>query len=184
MNEIQEVKKRMNRIWIAVIIVLMLTLVFCGAVYAYSNFWSGKAQITITSSTSSGVSLNEGTNVKVTKVEAKQGNWNDATKTWTVSIHRGDSAYLVVWLTNNGPPGNLCQVRCYCDSTYVMPGYRPPQNDEESNRWIAPGVRIQWIGDAFDLSSGESGYVEFCINTDSDASPGSLPEIGIGLRKY
>jgi len=157
----------------ALLVVLIVTLLVGGVVYAYQTIWSGKVRITIEPAI-------KGTaeNIEVTKVVANQGTWNNETKTWTVSVLQGDAAYLVVYLTNTGPGNSICQLTPYIDNK----GYIDPRDDGGSKH-IAPGVGINWFGGATTLKGGTTDWIQFGLHAEINAQTGLLPEIGLEIRK-
>ena len=144
------------------VITLIAALLFCGAVYAYQTFWSGKVNITIEPPSGEA-------SVEISEVVVDKGTWDETTNTWTVSIARGEWVHLTIYLVNTG--GDISEIHASIDG------------DETSNRYIAPGVRIQYYGPGLTMAAGEEGYITFSIVAEAEAQPGTLPEIQLGLSR-
>lgn len=148
----------------AIIIVITVSLLLAGAIYAYETIWSGKANITIIGP----AAMPE---LEVTGVTVdSDGNWNNVTKTWTASIGPGDSTHLTLYLKNK-------------DNSSIS--YRPYIDGQEPSPIISytPNIYIQTSGD-LSLAAGQSGSITFRVSAYSNPQPGALPEIKLELRRY
>jgi len=158
----------------AIIITVIAALTIVGGVYAYETLWSGKAHITIeppageaqleitgVTTSDSGSGIYGGT----------YGTWDEASKTWTVSLPRGTWATLRMSFKNTG--GDLVEIqKCVGDTCF----------DAAHSVDIAPGVMITGSG-YNSIAAGETGPVQFDIHVAADAEPGTLPEIQLEIRQ-
>lgn len=158
-------KKLFTRSFIrALIITVISALVIVGGIYAYQTLWSGKAHITIEPPAGEGQGQLEITEVTV----YGNGNWDDTTDTWTVSIARGEEAQLWVHLKNIG------------DDAIARPfSYI---NGHDSGIFVAPDVYMHISGGPSVLAAGATGNVKFLLEVGADAEPGILPEIQLAIR--
>ena len=156
-------KKLFGRSFVrALIITVISALVIVGGIYAYQTLWSGKAHITIEPPSGEG-----GANIEVTSVHVHGGTWDDATKTWEVSLKRGEMADIIVRLINRGSDIGEVSV-----SVNGRSSYNP-----------APGVEVHATNNsAGGIPEGAEGFVSFTIDVSANAEPGTLPEVQLELR--
>lgn len=158
----------------ALIITAVAALIIVGGVYAYETLWSGKAAITIEPPTGeaqleiTGISTSDsGSGI----YGGTYGTWDEASKTWTVSLPRGTSATLRMSLKNTG--GDIVEIqKCVGDICF----------DAAHSVEVAPGVMITVSG-YNSIAAGETGPVQFDIHAAADAEPGILPEVQLEIRQ-
>ena len=148
----------MSRFWRAVIAAVVVTLVLSGAVYAYDTLWSGRAHITVEPPGDLG-------ELEVTQIKVNKGTWHESSGTWTVSLVRGDSANLEVYLKNTGSEIAVVHGRINGSLSFspragvtVETAYQPNYN----------GVGI--LG-------GQTRAVGFTVRVAVDAEAGEVPEV-------
>ena len=142
----------MKKLVIALIIIVLLAGIGIGITYAATDFWSGKARITIESTGGSG-------NLVVTSVVPREGTWDEGTSIWTVSIAPGERATLTVNYQNIGE--GPAQVDWYFSN---HPSY----------------LYFSMVGD-FVTQPGETASVGIDIIVSVDAPAGPVPDITMDL---
>jgi len=147
----------------------------------YETIWSGKVSIKIeTPSTEEGkvIDINDlrGGKVKVTEISTMSlpsewigGEWDEDTKTWQVSILRGDHAMLGIVLKNTG--GDFATVYTYISNTTPAPGVK----------LSAVPLANGW--DELVIPSGETRWVTFNVRSGTEVALGtSLDDIELAIR--
>jgi hypothetical protein len=163
-------KKLFTRSFIrALIITVLSALIIVGGIYAFETLWSGKANITIEPPESEGQLEITGTRTEDSG-SGSYGTWDESTKTWTVSLPRGTWASIRLDIKNTGD--DLVEVQKCVDGTCY---------DTAHSVQIATGVRVNVSG-ACDIAAGETHPVIFEVRTESDAEPGTLPEVQLEIR--
>ena len=148
----------MSRFWKAIIAAVVVTLVLSGAVYAYETLWSGATRITVEPPGDLG-------ELEVTEIRVHTGTWNESTKTWTVSLVRGEYTFLDVYLKNTGSEIAVVSGRINGSLSFspregvsLSTGYQPAYN----------GIGIM---------GGQTGAVRFSLSAEVDAEAGEVPEV-------
>ena len=153
-------KKLFGRSFVrALIITVVSALIIIGGIYAYETLWSGKAGITIEPTEGEG-------QLEVTQVSVDKGTWDESSKTWTVSLVRGEYASLNVLLENTGSDivvihgevNGSVTISYPRDGVTVCTGYQPHY-------------------DGIGILGGETGSVSFSISVDADAEAGGVPDV-------
>jgi len=147
----------------ALIITVVSALVIVGGIYAYEALWSGKANITIEPPSTEGQG-----ELEITDVEASpNGNWDETTDSWTVSIAQAEMAELIFTFVNNG--GDACRIVTYIDG------------EKRDYKEIAPGVFFHGID--YPLAAGAEVSRVFIIEATLEAEPGTIPEIQLEIAQ-
>lgn len=140
-------------------------LVFAGGVYAGQVLWSGTAKITIEPPAGSGL-------LEVTRIESdSNGDWNDTSGTWTVSLARGKSCLLTVNLKNVGDDVIDCPYP-YVNGEMVT----------NTGTFVAPGVQVWQASRQPYLAAGATGHITFGIEALPDAEAGTVPDVRLEIR--
>jgi len=148
----------------ALIITVISALIIVGGIYAYQTLWSGKARITIEEPPSDSEA-----NVEIMSISSGKGTWEEATKTWTVSLKRGENTYLTIELKNTG--NDVARVRSYIDGA-------------QATKQIAPGVAL-YFGHGLELTipaGGGQNYVAFGVSADATAQSGTFPNVSLEIK--
>ena len=132
--------------------------VITGVVYAYTNLWSGKAEITIESTEA----LDSG-KIEIRDIWVDRGTWEDSTNTWTVTIPRGGDAALFINLENTG--GDTVMAGAFVNDTNPSPGITIAPDGYES------------------ILAGDTNIIGILILADIDAESGKLPQVTMELRE-
>ncbi len=157
-----------NQIIKAIIVVIIVSLVLGGFVYAYETYWTGKARISIFTP-----SPTTPPDLEVTAWSSDaDGEWNRSSGTWTVTIFPGDTSHLQLSLENTG-------------SSPIS--FRPYVGGEDIGGTgmfnYIPYVYIQATGDEY-LDAFESGTITFRVSAYRSAPPGDLPELKLEIREH
>jgi len=147
----------------ALIVAAIIAALFGGIAYAYETLWSGKAVITIEEPP-----VGSEANVEIVDISCEKGTWDEATRIWTVSLKRGEDAYLMIDLKNTG--NDVASVLSYIDGA-------------KATKQIAPGVAV-YFGHGADLTipAGGQNYVAFGVGADATAESGTFPHVSLEIK--
>lgn len=148
----------MKKLVIILVVVALLAGVGVGIAYATTTIWSGKAHITIEEPTGAA-------QCEITDITAENSSWDNATKTWTVSIARAEYATLFVKVKNIG--GDAVDLKAYV-------------NGHMGWAYLAPGVKA--CGSSYLLAAGHTIGLNFTVAADADAAAQTLSDIQLAIR--